>query len=235
MIPSIGARRMAPKRMLVAALAACALCLSGTARAQPVSPANADTAGGAAKRRGVSFSPKPYARCDVFFVTEFSANLLFVEVDDQMDRFLFTDSFGLMKNLTPDKALGGSFDLHVAQGVAKYAVTVRYKQWLGERQSVDLSLGFFPDDAPGIVGPIANLRYSPAQSFYVQAGLCQIKEQWGTYVGYPEYFRYHEARTFRVYGGIGCGGVPGVVLWGAQMLGIGVVGLLVFGFGAGYS
>lgn len=214
--------------LIAAALASCALCLAGTAHAEPASPA--DAPGEAAKRKGLSFTPKPYAQCDVFFVTEFSANLLFVPVDDQMDRFLFTDSFGLMKNLTRDKALGGSIDLHLAQGVIKYAVTLRYKQWLGERQSVDLSLGFFPDDAPGIVGPIANARYSPLQTFYVQAGVCQFKELEWQYVPAPEYFRYHEARTYRLYTGIGCGGAAGAILWGAQLLVIAVVGsfLLVF-------
>ena len=129
-------------------------------------------------RRSFSGTPQPPDRCDYFLIPEFSLNALAVKVQHGHlgDQFLYTDSFGLMKNMGRS-ALGASIDVHLARATGteaqvKVAPSVRYKRWLAGKQSLDISLGYvLRGKDPGLEGPIGALRYSPLSTFYLQAGL----------------------------------------------------------------
>src|SRR4029077_587717 len=126
--------------------------------------------------RSIVFSPDRADRCDYFFVTEFNTDITGVKSQDGVDRFLFTDALGLMRNVDRTRAVGLSIDAHLTAGRLGFAPTIRVKQWLAGRSSIDLSLGYVhtPIEKEGIVGPIVNVRYSPTAWFHVQAGGCRI-------------------------------------------------------------
>lgn len=176
-----------------------------------------------ADRGTLCFNPQPGDRCGSFLITEFSTNVVSTEARDNhsMDRLIATDSFGLMRNLDGGSALGASLDLHLAQSELKFGPSLRYKRWLTGNQSLDLSLGYVIDnDRLGLAGPIGSIRYSPVRYFYLQAGACQFREFHPVPGTVNEYRK--EMKT-RVYGGLGFGGVPGAVCWGAQVVGVIVV------------
>jgi hypothetical protein len=185
-------------------------------------PANAlcDTSSVFAEpHRAIVFSPDRADRCDYFFVTEFNAGVTGVKSQDGVDRFLFTDAFGLMRNIDRTRAVGVSIDAHLAAGAIRFTPTIRFKQWLAGRRSLDLSLGYAstPIDHEGVVGPIVDVRYSPTAWFHVQAGACRIRSV-GSIWYYPDY-RVDEDSQFQLHAGVGLGGVPGVISWGAQAIG----------------
>ena len=161
--------------------------------------------------RTIAFTPNRADRCAYYFVTEFSASVTSVKSQDRVDRFLFTDAMGLMRNVGHSQAAGLSIDSHLAAGGWRFAPTLRFKQWLAGRRSLDLSLGYASAnlEQEGVVGPIVDLRYSPNGSFYAQAGACRIRNVSGiTY--YPQYHVYEQS-LLQVHAGIGLGGVGGVV------------------------
>jgi len=173
-----------------------------------------------ARHTTVAFSPDRLDRCTYFFVTEFDASLTpGVETRDAVDRLLFTDALGLMRNIDRTRAVGISIDAHLSAGGFRFAPTLRFKQWLAGRASLDLALGYATDDIEheGVVGPIVDVRYSPSEWFHLQAGACRIRNV-GFITYYPEY-SVDEQSPLRFYAGVGLGAVPGVVSWGAQAVG----------------
>ena len=183
------------------------------------------------ERRSFPFAPQPPDRCDYFLITEFSVNALAVKVQHGHlgDQFLYTDSFGFMKN-SGRSALGASADVHLnratgEQAEVKLAPTMRYKRWFAGKQSLDLSLGYvLRGKDPGLEGPIGALRYSPLTTFYLQVGACQFREINPVPGSFP--YQYREETKTRLFAGAGIGGAPGAVLWGLQ-----VVGLIIFAGG----
>jgi hypothetical protein len=173
--------------------------------------------------KAIVFSPDRPDRCDYFFVTEFSTGITGVKSQDGADRFLFTDALGLMRNIDRTRAVGVSIDAHLTAGALRVAPTLRFKQWLAGRSSLDLSLGYAHTSIvqEGVVGPIVDVRYSPTAWFHVQAGACRIRTVSSIFY-FPD---LHVDQSSRVefYAGAGLGGVPGVISWGAQA--IGAVGL----------
>ena len=175
-------------------------------------------------RKTVSFSPDRHDRCDYFWITEFDASLTpGVDVRDAVDGFIFTDALGLMRNIDRSRAVGISVDAHVAAGGFRFAPTLRFKQWLAGRASLDLSLGYVTNDIEheGVVGPIVDVRYSPNEWLHFQAGACRIRNV-GFITYYPEY-SVDEQSPLRFFAGVGLGAVPGVVSWGAQAIGFATV------------
>jgi hypothetical protein len=180
------------------------------------------------ERRSFSVNPQPLDHCDTFLITEATFDVVAVKVPNGHlpDRFLYTDSFGFMKNMGRS-ALGLSIDVHVTkasttQTRVKFAPTVRYKRWLPRSQSVDLLLGYVSKgQSAGLGGPMATLRYSPLTTLYLQAGACQFREIDLVPGSSPSRFR-EETKT-RLFAGAGTGGVPGEVLWGLEA----VAGLLI--------
>src|SRR5215831_12466586 len=72
------------------------------------------------ERRSFSFAPLPPDRCEYFFITEAGINALAVEVPHGHlgDQFLYTDSFGFMKNMGRF-ALGASIDVHLTRATSE--------------------------------------------------------------------------------------------------------------------
>ena len=193
------------------------------------SPSHAEVSGdslaAAPPHPAVVFAPDRPDRCDFFFVTEFSASTTAAHSQNGEDDFIFTDALGLMRNVGRSQAVGLSIDAHVAAGNTRFVPTLRFKQWLAGRQSVDVLVGYAVDDPlrEGVVGPIVDLRYSPNAWFYVQAGACRVRSISSIFY-YPEY-QVNQESPLRFHAGLGLGGVAGVASWGAQA--IAIVGLLV--------
>jgi len=174
--------------------------------------------------RTIVFSPDRPDRCDYFFVTEFNLGVTGVKSQDGVDRFLFTDALGLMRNIDRTRAVGVSVDAHLTAGAFRFAPTIRLKQWLAGRSSIDLSLGYATTsiEQEGVAGPIVDVRYSPTTWFHVQAGACRIRNVRSIYY-YPTYHVGEDSQV-QLHAGVGLGGLPGVISWGAQ--GIAFVGLM---------
>ncbi len=175
--------------------------------------------GFAEPHRTIVLTPDRPERCDYFFVTEFNAGVTGVKSQDGVDRFLFTDALGLMKNIDHSRAIGASIEAHLTAGATRFAPTIRFKQWLKGRSSVDLSLGYAITSIQqsGVAGPIIDVRYSPNAWFHIQAGACRIRDINSIYY-YPVY-RVEDTSEVQAYVGAGLGGVPALVSWGAQAVG----------------
>ncbi len=169
--------------------------------------------------RTIVFSPDRPERCDYFLLTEFSTSLTGVKSQDGVDRFLFTDALGVMRNIDRSRAVGFSIDAHLTGGAFRFTPTLRFKQWLAGRQSFDVSLGYAAAslEQEGVVGPIVQARYSPSSWFHVQAGACHIRNV--TSISYYPDYHVNGDTQLQIHAGIGLGGMPGVVSWGVQAIG----------------
>lgn len=183
-------------------------------------PASAVAGSPAEPHRAIVFAPDRPERCDFFFVTEFNAGFTGGTSQDGVDRYLFTDALGLMRNVDRSRAVGASIDAHLTGGAIRFAPTVRYKQWLIGRSSLDLTLGYTTAaiDQEGVVGPIVHVRYSPTSWFQLQAGACRVRNVTSSF--YYPYYHVNQTTRTHVFAGAGLGGLPGVLSWGAQAIGI---------------
>ncbi len=174
-------------------------------------------------RRTIVFTPDRPDRCEYFFVTEFNVSATGVKSQDGVDRFLFTDALGVMRNIDRSRAVGLSLDAHLAAGGIRFAPTIRFKQWLAGRSSLDLLVGYAhtPIEQEGVTGAIVDARYSPTAWFHIQAGACRIRSVSSIWY-YPDY-HVNEDTQLAFHAGVGLGGVPGVVSWGVQGIGFGVL------------
>jgi hypothetical protein len=174
---------------------------------------------GTTTHRALVFAPDRPERCDYFLVTEFTTSFTGAKPGDAFDSFLYTDAIGVMRNVDRSRAVGASIDVHLANGAVRLAPTLRFKQWLKGRGSVDLLVGYAPStiEQEGVTGVIVDVRYSPAVWCHVQAGACRIRDVSSIFY-YPE-FRVEEDTRLRLHAGVGLGGVPGVASWGVQAVG----------------
>jgi hypothetical protein len=214
----------------VSTLLACVLLAAGIPAANPAyAQENGASIEPAESRKTIVFSPDRPERCDYFFVTEFNASVTGAQSQDPLDSFLFTDALGVMRNVGRSSALGASVDAHLINGNLSLTPTVRFKQWLGGRSSLDLSLGYANDDLEheGVVGPIVNARYSVNKWLHLQAGGCRVRNV--TSISYVPDYHVTEQSSFQVYGGAGLGGLPGVISWGAQAIGFTVMSAMASG------
>jgi len=231
-------------RNVVSVLSLAALLLCGPATAGRLEPPDRGSDFPAAspvipaqgEQRRFSFSPGPFDRCKYFMITETSTDWVLMKVEDGFDQYIFTNSLGLMANLDAHRAVGGSIDLHLARGHLSCAPTLRYRQWFTRSQSMDLSVGYVSnhtsdpfDYSPSLAGPIVNARFNLTHCLYVQGGLCRFEG--------PSYLNDYLITSgapggsagFKAYGGIGLGGVPGVSLWGVELVGLGLLALAFSG------
>jgi hypothetical protein len=180
-------------------------------------------------RKTIVFTPDRQDRCDYFFVTEFNASAANKEAQDVVDRILLTDALGVMRNIDRSRALGVSIDAHLIGGAIRFAPTIRFKQWLSHRASLDLTVGYASAsiEQEGAVGLIADARYSPSAWFHAQVGVCRVRNV--TSIFYvPEKVVNGDTQTV-LYAGVGLAGVPGVISWGAQAIGWGAAVLTFSG------
>jgi len=169
-------------------------------------------------RKAIAFAPGRQDVCDFFLVTEFTASATGGTSEGGVDRVLFTDAFGIMRNIGESRAVGVSVDTHLAEGAIRFTPTVRFKQWFAGRQSVDLLVGYAHAslEQEGVVGPVVDVRYSPTAWFHVQAGGCRIRSVSSIFY-YPDY-QVHEKSPYKIHVGAGLGGAPGAVSWGLQAI-----------------
>lgn len=193
-------------------------------------PARQDSLREPNARKHLAFTPAPLERCDYWIVMESAASQVNIEANDWLDDHLVRNSFGVMKNVTPNRSIGGSLDLWWLQGTIAVAPTVRARQWFGRRQSVEGSAGWVLNDRDGAVGPIACVRYSPLPAMFVEGGVCRVaveSYQWNLTPPYGSYHRY--AKSTRAFGGVGLAGAGGAVVWVVEAGAIVVLGMMLMG------
>jgi hypothetical protein len=205
---------------------AIALLLLVSASLMTASAANAGDSPGVPRGARASIAGRRY-----FLVTEAGVRKTWMPVTDHMDQYIFVNSIGLMKNVGHRRAVGGSIDATLALGQLKFAPAVRYKQWLEKAGSLDLSLGWIGGNSRGAVGPVLNARYSPTTFFYVEGGLCRIQDQHEGLFYYPSSPYYADPARPHLNGflGAGFGGRPGRIVWGAEVVGAGLLILMFSG------
>jgi len=211
--------------LITTALVAC--MLGGAGAAAEATEAELDVPA----RRVIVFNPAPPDRAEWFFITEFSTSYVSLNTGDSYDNFIFTDSFGAMRNVGRHDALGASVDMHLAVGQIKPAATLRYKHWFDEKQSLELAAGYLPSETPGMAGPIVSLRYHPTPLVHFQMGAAtyrDINQQYFYSYTYP-YRTYDERTKVHFHAGMGFDGVLGIGFWGAQLVGTAVLASMLAG------
>lgn len=192
-------------------------------------PARQDSLRDPNARRQLSFSPAPLARCEKFVVFEAAAAQVNVEGQDWLDDHLVRNSFGLMKNVSANRSLGGSLDLWWLQGTVAAAPTVRARQWFGGRQSVEASAGWVLNNMDGAAGPIGCLRYSPTPLVFVEAGACGVRTMWTRWDADANVLRSGYVRDTHGFAGLGLTGGGGVVVVAGEAVAIAVLVAMLAG------
>jgi len=117
-------------RIARAAVLACALLV-----------ASARTAAAQAREGRACFQPQPMPMCRSFWVTEFGLQYYLSQppgVNNQR-RYQVIWELGWMRNRTPGDAVGGSIFIATNDHVHRSGVRARYRRWIGDETSVDIS------------------------------------------------------------------------------------------------
>lgn len=155
-------------------------------------------------------TPAPLAQCDWFPVLEAGVARLNVDDEQWENQMLFSNSIGLMRNVSAHDALGASLDVHMTNGFGAWSPTVRWRRFMGARASAELSAGWISNDHDGVRGPIAQVRYAPVPQVYAFAGAAQYRRYvWNTAPGGAA--TAHLEKDSRAFAGAGCNGVPAAV------------------------
>ena len=104
-------------------------------------PARPDSLRDPNARKHLAFTPAPLERCDYWIVMESAASQVNIEANDWLDDHLVRNSFGVMRNVTPNRAVGGSLDLWWLRARSPWRPPFA-RQWFGRRQSVEGSAGW---------------------------------------------------------------------------------------------
>lgn len=175
-------------------------------------------------------TPGPLARCDWFLVFEIGAAGIAVRRDDWVDRTLFSNGAGLMRNVGERDAVGASLDLISTGDAVTLTPTVRWRRFVGRSASVDASLGFVDNKDEGVHGPIARVKYAPIPQVYGEAGVTAFRRLEWEPLGPPNGpMIAHEVSDPAVFGGIGFTGRPAAALWVAEAVAFAVTFVVVMG------
>ncbi|MBI5171118.1 MAG: hypothetical protein HZA61_16650 [Candidatus Eisenbacteria bacterium] len=185
-------------------------------RARPMAPDSGE-------HRTFRKTPAPLAQCDWFPLLEAGVARLNVTKDygDGFDSFLFTNSAGLMRNVSERDALGGSLDAQWSANVVTLVPTLRWRHFFGRRSSAEASAGWVDNGKEGAHGPIAQLRYAPVPQVYVQAGTVQFR-RWVWDVAPLGEVHPRRVSDTRFFAGAGCNGVPAAVTTVVEALALAV-------------
>lgn len=155
-------------------------------------------------------TPAPLEKCDWFPLLEAGVARVTKSENQWEDNLLITNSAGLMRNVSERDALGASIDVHLTNGFGSWAPTARWRRFLGERASAELSAGWIVNDHLGARGPIAQVRYAPVPQVYAQIGATQYRHyEWS--VAPDGWLTSRLKKDTRLFVGAGCNGVPAAV------------------------
>lgn len=187
-------------------------------RVHAAGPASPDTG----QFRVLRWVAAPAGRCDWFVVFEAGIARVFVPADDWVDHTLFTNSVGLMRNVSARDAIGGSLDMHWLAGEVAMAPTVRWRRFLGRGASLETMIGWNSTSGEGVDGPIGQLRYAPVPEAYIEAGAFPYR--YWDFVPYPQagFATPRLRHETRVFAGLGVAGAPGAVAWTVEALALAV-------------
>ncbi len=170
--------------------------------------------------------PKP--ECQSFLITEFSymnrfhlSSKLPSYVYD--DAFLFSWELGLMKNITPRYALGGTFYTAVDDEGSRVGIKARIRRWLSRELSIDLAPGILIakisgdyERYPAFTGHIG-FNYTPMLSVVTQLEIIPFKANLFDPV----------SQSFRRFRGNEVSWFVGIKLCSEIGVGTGIVGILL--------
>lgn len=180
------------------------------------------------EHRAFRKTPAPLAQCDWFPVLEAGVARLATSQDDWEDNALFTNSVGLMRNVSTRDAIGASLDVHMTNGFGAWAPTVRWRRFVGTTASAEVSTGWIVNDHLGVRGPIAQARYAPIPQVYAQVGATQYRHyEWTVAPGGAATASLKKDTRF--FAGAGCNGVPAAVTTVVEALALAAAFVLYMG------
>ena len=175
----------------------------------------------AGEHRTFRKTPAPLAKCDWFPLLEAGVARMATSENQWEDNVLFTNSVGLMRNVSERDAIGASIDVHLTNGFGTWAPTARWRRFVGERASAELSAGWVVNDHLGARGPIAQVRYAPVPQVYAQIGATQYRHyEWS--VAPDGWLTSRLKKDTRLFVGAGCNGVPAAVTTAVEALALAV-------------
>lgn len=127
--------------------------------ANPVSAQNAPTP--SSKPCAFCFRGQPSPECCWFGILEGGIHYRVADrhVLDRKDEIMFAYNLGLMRNISPKDAFGGSLYLSVDDDGTDFGIAPRYRRWLEPNLALDLLAGVLIAgdddrgfDAPGFIG-----------------------------------------------------------------------------------
>lgn len=182
----------------------------------------------AGEHRTFRKTPAPLAKCDWFPLLEAGVARLATSENQWEDNVLFTNSVGLMRNVSERDALGASVDVHLTNGFGSWAPTVRWRRFVGASASTEVSAGWVVNDHLGVRGPIGQLRYAPVPQVYAQIGATRYRHyEWSLA---PDGSLTSRLETDpRLFVGAGCNGVPAAVTTVVEALALAVAFSVVMG------
>lgn len=173
------------------------------------------------------WTPAPRERCDWFPLLEAGVSRVGITAQDWVDQTLFTNSVGLMRNVSARDAVGASLDAHWMTGIVTLTPTVRWRHFVGRSGSAEISLGWVDNRDEGAHGAIAHLRYAPVPQVAVQTGVLQYRRFEWEWFGVGSTGTVKEVSDARVFGGFALAGRPAGAAWATEAIALGFVLLMV--------
>ncbi len=187
-----------------------------------ISPSGSDFAQLPRSNCSTCWYPEPKKSCDVIILTEVGVYALGMANDE--NGFRGVQDFGLLVNIGEHEAVGGSFFLSTEKGGISFGPELRYRHWLGNKQSIDLAVTYLcaSQATHGTVSLSGLVKWNPVPWFGIALR--------------PEMFRRGPEPNgrynyFRLSGGLEFGWIMGVIVpaVGVVLLGIFMVGLMLGG------
>jgi hypothetical protein len=213
---------------IAALLAALLLVIPGGLSSQPV-------LNGGAGATGLCFKGRPAASCSSFLITEARVLYRLSPETSNPARWYLAADLGWMKNIGAGAAVGVSVFAGPEFGFEEvnYGVRARYRRWLSERSSIDVSAGTVFGTVANVGGPgfsgavdlnLDDLFLATFLLEYADTSVCGLLEGQGHRMCGARY-------KTRAYIGLGLGSSLGVASYGIA----GLIGLLALGFaGSGF-
>ena len=176
---------------------------------------------------GLCFRCRPYPECRAFFVTNSGAYFQFDARPGANPMRAIAD-WGAMVNLSPRNAIGGSWFLTVGENEVSTGPVLRWRRWLGPKQSIDVAIGT-PVAGGNVLRPgsvLGLVKYNPAHWIGIAARPERVRYE-NEYVCDDAGCRPVSGTRARFSLGVEAGEVPGFVLGATAGVVAGVVLLVI--------
>jgi len=157
------------------------------------------------------FRGKPLPQCQSFWITEIGLGFkLNRQQDNQYETTRLSVDFGLMKNVSPRDAWGGTLFASTEDERAQMGLRLRYRRWLSATSALDLSPGLLligggGIDYPGFIGS-ASLSLWDWIVFSLQIEMVKQRGGWYSFTGWEpasvSRTSFYAGASLGSYGGI---------------------------------